>query len=132
MTKVFPDAGDNNKMYFVDTQIDPESFARDYITLELAKQDDSYSVRPIFDLASGLETQWFKFGDDGSWFVYVREGDDFMALMQYDRAASNFRLATGSENGLFISTQGVVPAVKRDFDPRTNTMSILTEDGKFV
>ena len=73
-------------MYFLDTNTDDVTLVTENITLELYQSN----VRPIFDLASGLKTEWFKFSEDGTWFVFVREGDDFMALMEYDGAESDY------------------------------------------
>lgn len=130
---MFPEAGEADKMYFVDTMTDPETKVRENMTLELSANTDGVTseVRPIFDLANSLSTEWFKFSEDKTWFVYVREGDDFMALMEYEDTATDYRLATGTDAGKFLQSQGSNRALVRDFDPKTNVLSYLTEDKKF-
>ena len=95
-------------MYFIDTKTDSETLVRENMTLELSANEAGVTsdVRPIFGLAPGLSTEWFKFSEDKTWFVYVREGDDFMALMEYDDAAEDYRQSTGSDAGKFIQSQG--------------------------
>ena len=95
-------------MYFLDTKTDNETLVTDNITLELLREagSDTSEVRPIFDLASGLKTEWFKFSEDESWFVFVRGGDDFVALMEYDGEESDYTKATGTEEGKFLMSRG--------------------------
>ena len=41
-------------------------------------------IRPVFDLASGLEADQILFSGNDTWFVFIRTGDAFLALMEVD------------------------------------------------
>ena len=99
--KVFASAGDTDKIYFLDSRTQPDTLVQQNMTLELSNQesftkiitkDGSTSktkskvaqIRPVFDLASGLEADQILFSGDNTWFAFIRTGDAFLALMEVD------------------------------------------------
>lgn len=104
--KVFPEAGDSDKMYIMDTskniqtnQDGTTTVINSMVMLELYKEetvvegvqgDSQPQLRPVFVMPSRLETKWFKLSTDRDWFVYFRNPDDYLALLEVDLHADDY------------------------------------------
>ena len=123
--RVFPEASpSHSQMFFLDTHIDPVSLEEHWVTVE----QNGETVRPVFDLAASLETGWFKLSVDQTWFLFKREGDDYLALMEVDMNAADYLTAAGSLNGKYVKPVDVQEALVLDFNAETSIMSHLNPD----
>lgn len=88
-------AGDESKMYIVDTKSSGSSGDKSYVTLELSASRDAAnrvaSIRPVFVLSGALEPDWFKLNDSRDWFLLVREANKESALIEVDLGAKDYK-----------------------------------------
>lgn len=79
----------------------------------------------MFTLPSTVKTQWFRVSSSGNWMVLFRESDEFLALIQLDLNASDYRTAVASQEGKLIMPTGLPKAHVMDFDEESGTIRYI-------
>ena len=147
--RIFTSSGDTDKMYMLETYTDEQTQVSEYMTLELFNGEiatstegedgsvatttsQSAQIRTVYALPNGLEAEWFHLSADNSWFIFIRAVDEFLALMEIDLEAENYRNSTGTLSGKTVTVIGSAKALARDFDPATNLFTYITPERKFV
>ena len=118
-------AGDDSKMYFVDSKT--ESGTKSYVTLELSASRDAANrvatIRPVFVLPSALEPGWISLSANRDWLAFLRKSDNTLAYMQLDLNKADYTTAIGSKNGFLLKVIGAQSYLAKDFDDRTGTLT---------
>ena len=87
-------AGDESKMYIVDTKSSGSSGDKSFVTLELSASRDAAnrvaSIRPVFVLSGALEPGWIVLDASRSYFNFARKSDQLMLRMQVDLNKSDY------------------------------------------
>ena len=127
-------AGDESKMYIVDTKTNSASGEKSYVTLELSASRDAAnrvaSIRPAFVLSDALEPDWFKLNDSRDWFLLVREANKESALIEVDLGAKDYKNAVNPMTDKLVKLVGPMPATERDFDPSNNILTYVEPKSK--
>lgn len=50
----------------------------------LEMSNSTAEIRPVFSLASLLETKWFSFSAEKNWLIFVKTEDEFQAILEVD------------------------------------------------
>ena len=88
-------------------------------------------IRPIFVMPGVLETKWFKLSAERDWFVFFRNPDEYLALLEVDLNASEFATAVGTLQGKTVKQVEFTPTLARDFNEQLSLLSYIDPERKF-
>ena len=77
--RVFPEAGDSDKIYFLDHRADDAADKKYNVTLEINTRERQ--VRPVFAMPETLRTKWFELTASRDSFIFFRDPDEYLALI---------------------------------------------------
>ena len=121
--RVFPEAGDSDKMYFLDQRTDEDAEKKYNVTLEIDTRQ--LFIRPVFALPESLKIKWFEFTASRDSFIYFRDPDEFLALLEVDLEAKDYASAVGVLSSKTVKTIDQFPAVARDYNQESSILSMI-------
>lgn len=126
---MFPQAGDPDKMYFVDTRT-KEADKRDFsmVTFELfhdAANNGLATIRPVFVMPGTLDSLWFELSASRDWFIFFKNPDEYLALLEVDLTVEDHTVAVGRQKGKTVVQKGYQPAFARDYDQKTGILTYI-------
>ena len=90
---VFPEAGDSDKVYFLDKRADEDADKKYNVTLEINTRERQ--IRPVFAMPELLKTKWFEFTASRDSFIFFRDPDEYLALIEVDLETEDYSTAVG-------------------------------------
>ena len=130
IVRVFPEAGDSDKMYFLDHRTDEDAEKKYNVTLEIDTRE--LSIRPVFALPESLKTKWFEFTASRDSFIFFRDPDEYLALLEVDLEAEDYSTAVGGLQGKTVKKIDEFPAVARDYNQERSILSMIdSSDQRF-
>ena len=79
-----------------------------------------------------IQTEWFSISQSRDWIYFVKASDGLNALFGVDLLSEDYTIAIGNINGRYVNIIGEVSYYAIDFDQRTDTVSYIDTQFKFV